>query len=441
MATIVFAVTNHIGHLNASYKLAADLRPAGHRVAYWSGDVGVAHAASWGFEAENVSFFALRDGVVPRLAALPSARALARELEAAVPRVPEAAAALVARWKPDLLIFDPFLLCFFPAFHALAVPAVAINEKPLLDADPQVPPYTSTVVPRTGWRGRVQTLAARAYWHMRYMQFVAVSNLQDVFVGASAHRMWRRLGHQANFPVERHWLRRPAPFDFCLRNVPELVLFGSELELPRSKQLRPQVHYVGPCTSLERPEPPWSWEALDLRKYVILCALGTVKAGRGRTAHRFLRRVIAAFADDPNVSLIMAVGDPDMAAQLDAAANNVHVFASVPQLKILARADVMITHGGANSIKECIGSGVPPLVYPARADQPGNSARVLYHGIGLRGSRRWDTPRQIRRKVMRLIDDDAIRRNLARMRESFARYHDVDYATLLEYARGAGMSP
>jgi len=45
---------------------------------------------------------------------------------------------------------------------------------------------------------------------------------------------------------------------------------------------------------------------------------------------------------------------------------------------------MMITHGGASSVKECLYYGVPMIVIPLAEDQYGNAARVVSHGLGVR---------------------------------------------------------
>ena len=64
---------------------------------------------------------------------------------------------------------------------------------------------------------------------------------------------------------------------------------------------------------------------------------------------------------------------------------NVSIFRRVPQLRVLEASDLMVMHGGTNSISECITAGVPMPAYPGSVDQPGNAARLVYHGMGLMG--------------------------------------------------------
>src|SRR5213078_1750769 len=48
---------------------------------------------------------------------------------------------------PDFIVFDPFLLAYYPFFWCSGIRAVALSTKPLAIRDPYVPPYTSGLVP------------------------------------------------------------------------------------------------------------------------------------------------------------------------------------------------------------------------------------------------------------------------------------------------------
>jgi UDP:flavonoid glycosyltransferase YjiC (YdhE family) len=66
--------------------------------------------------------------------------------------------------------------------------------------------------------------------------------------------------------------------------------------------------------------------------------------------------------------------------------------------------------------------GVPMLVYPRNADQPGNSARILFHGLGLRGHPEHDSPSDIASKVIRVLNSDDFKHRLNRLRAEFIDY-------------------
>lgn len=56
----------------------------------------------------------------------------------------------------------------------------------------------------------------------------------------------------------------------------------------------------------------------------------------------------------------------------------------VPQLELLKRATLCITHAGLNTALESLKQGVPMLAIPVTNDQPGVAARIQWHEVGRR---------------------------------------------------------
>ncbi|MFS8103374.1 glycosyltransferase [Lentzea alba] len=66
------------------------------------------------------------------------------------------------------------------------------------------------------------------------------------------------------------------------------------------------------------------------------------------------------------------------------AAPNVHLVESVPQALLLQAADLLVSHGGYNSIREAMRAGVPVAVLPVLHDQMHNAHRVTELKLGVR---------------------------------------------------------
>jgi zeaxanthin glucosyltransferase len=114
--------------------------------------------------------------------------------------------------------------------------------------------------------------------------------------------------------------------------------------------------------------------------------------------------------------LVMAMGE--LAGRLSLPGDVVQV-AYAKQLELLARARVMITHGGANSLMEALAHGVPPLVSPICNDQPHNARFVAQAGAGLACDLGVDVVEDVRARLRSLCAEGPMRETAARVARSY----------------------
>jgi UDP:flavonoid glycosyltransferase YjiC (YdhE family) len=91
-----------------------------------------------------------------------------------------------------------------------------------------------------------------------------------------------------------------------------------------------------------------------------------------------LRAIIDGLSLVDCVAVVATAGIPVDDAE---PAAHVHLTEWVPQSLLLECADLLVTHGGFNSIREAVRTGTAMAVLPQFADQPHNARRV--HGLGL----------------------------------------------------------
>lgn len=178
---------------------------------------------------------------------------------------------------------------------------------------------------------------------------------------------WRWTRHGRTFPGPLTRLHRHRP-QVRRINHASLVLVNSLPELqPAVDTLPARLALVGPLLGDQDGEDDDQLSRwLDSRRdRVLFVSAGTVFA-RGAA---FFRRVIAAFAEaDGDWSVVIATGHLDPRKVGEPPANMV-VRRRVPQIAVLARADVFLTHAGANSVHEAVRAGVPMIVAPRARDQ------------------------------------------------------------------------
>jgi MGT family glycosyltransferase len=155
------------------------------------------------------------------------------------------------------------------------------------------------------------------------------------------------------------------------------VVFTSRTFHPSGEQLPQNFKCVGPSFG-SRPAmsdfPLEEWQGQP-RIYI---ALGTIN----NQNLDFYRQCFQAFADHPG-QVLLSVGRQTKIEALGRIPANFLVHNFVPQLEVLQRADVFITHGGMGSVHEGLYYGVPLIVVPQQMEQAIVAQQVAKCGAGL----------------------------------------------------------
>lgn len=196
--------------------------------------------------------------------------------------------------------------------------------------------------------------------------------------------------------------------DEIVENPPELNLVYTLREYQPHVAAFPETQYkfLGPSVYVRNSEKIAFAKG---ERPVIYISLGTIVKG----AKKFFRHCIDAFEDQP-VDVVISAGEAVDSSVWKQAPPNIHVFASVPQTEVLQYADLFVTHGGMNSISEALVYGVPMVVIPFIADQPTNAKRVETLGLGRHLEYRKINSRLLRDAALSVLNDDAIKDNLAK---------------------------
>ncbi len=140
----------------------------------------------------------------------------------------------------------------------------------------------------------------------------------------------------------------------------------------------PQFHYAGPFHEEGGREPvAFPWERLN-GKPLIYSSLGTLVNGLEQV-YRTILRAVAPLSD---VQVVLSVGRNLNLEDLGPIPSNTIVVRTAPQLELLKRASLCITHAGLNTTLEALAQGVPLVAIPIGYEQPGVAARIAHHGAG-----------------------------------------------------------
>ena len=208
--------------------------------------------------------------------------------------------------------------------------------------------------------------------------------------------------------------------------LPELVLCPKEFDFPHNTSHDPRRFYVEPSVDLERAEAPFPWERLDAARPLVYCSLGSQSFKGAREAYAVVARAVR---DRSDWQVVLTVGDDLLSDELSELPPHVVLVPRAPQLAMLRRASVMITHGGLNGVKEAIIFGVPLVVVllegGREADQPMNAARVVYHGLGVKADTRRLSAETVASLVERVLADPSFKERVAAMGKKFREAEDA----------------
>ncbi len=203
-------------------------------------------------------------------------------------------------------------------------------------------------------------------------------------------------------------LRRYGWMDDSYSSLAQITQLFREFDFPRSA-MPACFHYVGSLTADRNyTTEGFPWDRLDGRP-VIYASLGTVADPMNRPAYP----KIAAACQGLPAQLVLARGkwdaeDAGQEATHDLPGNPL-VVDFAPQLALLDRCAVLITHAGLNTTLEAISRGVPMVAMPRSADQPGNAARIAHSGAGLCAPFHHGTPQELRGVVQRVLSEEKFR--------------------------------
>jgi UDP:flavonoid glycosyltransferase YjiC (YdhE family) len=151
-----------------------------------------------------------------------------------------------------------------------------------------------------------------------------------------------------------------------------LYLYPAEADYPRSRPLDGRWRRLDSCVrSVDDPwEPPPGEGALV---YVSLGSLGSADV-------ELMNRLVAALAGTPH-RYVVSKGPQHELIEL---APNMTGAEFLPQPAVLPHVDLVVTHGGNNTVTESIHFGKPMLVLPLFWDQHDNAQRMAECGFGVR---------------------------------------------------------
>ena len=194
-----------------------------------------------------------------------------------------------------------------------------------------------------------------------------------------------------------------------------------------------EFHYAGPFHDDHgRKTVPFPWEKLT-GEPLVYASLGTLVNG----LEYVYRIILDAVRTIPGIQVVLSVGYNVNLDDLGPIPSNTIVVNSAPQIELLKRAALCITHAGWNTTLESLAQGVPMVAIPIGYDQPGAAARIAHHGVGEFLEVDDVTVKRLSALIQKVRQDPRYSDNARYFKKVIARTHGLDVAAdVIERAFG-----
>jgi zeaxanthin glucosyltransferase len=388
------------GHLNTMLPLGKELQRRGHRVTLF----GIRDAESKTLAA-GMEFKAIAESEFPQGAMAESLAQLGKlsgleALRYTVNALRNSAAALL-RDAPkaikeagvEALLVDQASPEGGTVAEFLGIPFITICSAVVLNRDESVPPHFTNWNYNPAWWGRIRNRIGYQVLKRIAKPITEVIN--------EYRQEWKLPTHSK--PNERY------------SQLAQISQQPAELEFPR-EELPQWFHFTRPYHSpVGREVPGFPYEKLT-EQPLIYASMGTVQ---NRLIGVFQQIAEACVGLD--AQLVISLGGSAKPESLPELAGSPLVVEYAPQLELLQKATLTITHAGMNTTLECLNNGVPMVAIPIANDQPGIAARVVWSGCGeALPVKNVNVPR-LRTAIQKVLTEDSYKQNAVRLQEAIAR--------------------
>jgi zeaxanthin glucosyltransferase len=160
--------------------------------------------------------------------------------------------------------------------------------------------------------------------------------------------------------------------------MPEFVLLPGEFA-PRGYRPDDSCLYVGAGL----PPSKVATSEFQTGPRLVYCSLGSQSDLHHQLSLRFFHLAIVEISKRSDLEMLLSTGRGIHLHELGTLPSNVRVTEWAPQREVLLKSEIMITHGGLGTVKECISMGVPMVVVPVMRDQFEVAGQVVEHDLGL----------------------------------------------------------
>lgn len=295
----------------------------------------------------------------------------------------------------------------------LNIPFITICNALILNQEPGIPPFVTPWQRNTAWWALLRNGITYAV-----LERVAqpVREVLDEY-----HRKW-------NLPL----YKKVAD---SLSDLAQISQQPAEFEFPRTR-LPECFHFTGPFVDPTGRKPiPFPYEKLTGQP-LIYASMGTLQNQQQK-----IFQAIAAACEDLDVQLVISLGGGSTPETLPELPGKPIVVQYAPQLELLQKATLTITHAGLNTALESLSQGVPMVAIPITNDQPGVAARIAWTKTGEFVSLSKLSVPKLKAAIQQVLTEASYKQNALRLQQAIQQAGGVRRAAdIIEQAIATGKS-
>ncbi|TWP29810.1 glycosyl transferase [Apibacter muscae] len=186
-------------------------------------------------------------------------------------------------------------------------------------------------------------------------------------------------------------------------------IFFGENNLPSN------FKFIGPAIATRHLNIEFDWKKFEIignNRPKILVSIGTNFDYKQKI--EFFNKIIEAF-EDQEVAVVL-ISDPNLFKKIP---KNFIIQNKIPQLEIIPHIQLVICHGGNNTVCEALSEGIPLVVIPIAYDQSFISTCVVENGVGIRLNFNRFKVEHLKNAVTTILNENSFKENAHFIQKSF----------------------
>ena len=384
------------GHLNPMAALGRELQRRGHRITFLQIPDVEFKVCSEGLNFWSIGQSTYRRGELGesfaelgKLSGLEALRYSVNFCQHITAMICQDAPGAIQKAGIEALLVDQLEPAGETVAEFLGIPFICVCCAQAIHRQADVPPFFTPWSYQNTWWARLRNLAA---YHLLDRSSQPMQQVLNEY-----RKQWKLpTYHGFRVPYSRlaQISQQPAAFDFPRANLPE------------------RFHYTGPFRNASPLSVPFPFKRLTGQP-LIYASLGTLQNTKQKIFY-----CIAAACEGLDVQLVISHGGGMNAEAVQGLPGSPLVVEYAPQLEVLAKARLTITHGGLNTVLDSLSHGVPLVAIPITYEQPGTGARIRWTGTGEVIPLNCLSISRLRAVIQRVLTEDSYLEHAFRIKES-----------------------